>query len=347
MNSLSVIVPVYNSERYLRQCIESILDQSYRDIELILVDDGSKDSSGSICDEYALNDIRVKVLHKENGGAVSAKKHGLKLSSSEYVTFVDSDDWIDKNMYKYLFTQLQVNNADIITSGFCMDGYEIYDFFDEGVYDRRQIEEYIFPNIVYNMTEWHGGIIGSACNKIYKKSLISEVLLNMDETLRQWEDTTYVYYPFFKANRIQITRKAFYHYRENDSSVTRKFDEYAWEKCKKSFAYIEKVWIGNSPQNVMEQLQYVKFWAYMNVIESAATLGNKMVLDGLVNDSEGRNLLAKVNTDVDRLDSKYKKVSDYIKNCNTAGVVYIINNYNKKDKFKSKLRNIKRRIKSR
>lgn len=98
-NVISVIVPIFNISKYLDKCIESILNQSYSDLEIILVDDGSSDNSGSICDYYATMDKRIRVIHKENGGLVSARKAGLEIATGEYIAFIDGDDWIDAEMY--------------------------------------------------------------------------------------------------------------------------------------------------------------------------------------------------------------------------------------------------------
>ena len=109
---ISVIVPVYNVEKYLRACLESIVNQTYRDLEIILVDDGSTDSSGIICGEYAEKDARVKVIHKENGGASSARNAGLNIAQGEYITFVDSDDTIELDMIDCLLSS--VREADVV-----------------------------------------------------------------------------------------------------------------------------------------------------------------------------------------------------------------------------------------
>lgn len=105
--TLSIIVPVYNSEKYLCNCLDSITEQSFRDFELILIDDGSADSSGTICDNYAMNDGRIKVIHKENGGASSARNCGIQSASGKYISFVDSDDWLSREMYSVMFAEMQ------------------------------------------------------------------------------------------------------------------------------------------------------------------------------------------------------------------------------------------------
>lgn len=113
MDKISVIIPVYKVEAYLRQCVDSVLAQTYSNLEVILVDDGSPDGSGAICDEYAAKDSRVKVIHKENGGQGSARNAGLDAATGEYLAFVDSDDWIDPDMYEKLLALLQEHDADI------------------------------------------------------------------------------------------------------------------------------------------------------------------------------------------------------------------------------------------
>ena len=113
MPKISIIVPVYNVEQYLAECIESIKDQSLTDIEIILVDDGSPDNSGAICDDYALKDDRIKVIHKKNGGLSSARNAGLEVAIGEYIGFVDSDDWVDGEMYEVLYKNAVENQAEI------------------------------------------------------------------------------------------------------------------------------------------------------------------------------------------------------------------------------------------
>lgn len=115
---VSIIVPVYNTDKFLHRCIDSILAQTYTDFELLLIDDGSKDSSGTICDEYAAKDVRVRVFHKENGGVSSARNMGLDNARGEWITFVDSDDWIDDNYLEALYGACIVSGSDIVFCGF-------------------------------------------------------------------------------------------------------------------------------------------------------------------------------------------------------------------------------------
>lgn len=113
MNKISVVVPIYNVEDYLRECINSIINQTYRNLQIILIDDGSTDSCGAICDEFALKDKRILVIHKMNGGLSDARNVGINSATGDFITFVDSDDVIEKDMIEYLFSQLSLYNADI------------------------------------------------------------------------------------------------------------------------------------------------------------------------------------------------------------------------------------------
>ena len=114
MNKISVIVPVYNVEPYLIECLESIINQTYRDLEIILIDDGSTDKSGDICEEYAKKDDRIIVIHQSNQGSASAKNAGLRKASGEYLAFVDSDDFLQEDAYEFMVRQLEEYHADII-----------------------------------------------------------------------------------------------------------------------------------------------------------------------------------------------------------------------------------------
>ena len=162
MEKISVIVPVYKAEDVLMKCVESILTQTYTNLEVILVDDGSPDHSGAICDQYVKKDSRVKVIHKKNGGVSSARNYGLNIATGDYCTFVDSDDYIDPTMYENMMKKAKQFDCDVVMCD-CVKEYgdrgEVYTHeIRSGYYNRKQLEEEYFshllimPNVEYPPT---------------------------------------------------------------------------------------------------------------------------------------------------------------------------------------------------
>ena len=137
---ISVIVPVYNVEQYLPRCIDSILDQTFTDFELLLIDDGSKDKSGEICDNYAKKDSRIRVFHKENGGVSSARNLGLYNAKGKYIAFIDADDWVENEYLRIMYKHGEEECADIISSDFFLDNTEIQSLYIKQDYNNNRIK---------------------------------------------------------------------------------------------------------------------------------------------------------------------------------------------------------------
>ena len=165
---ISVIVPVYKVEKYLNRCINSIINQTYRDLEIILVDDGSPDRCGEICDEYALKDNRIKVLHKENNGQSSARNAGLDIATGNYITFVDSDDWIEPQTYTLMLLAIQNNDCDI-----AICGHRIA--YDENPTLNNFSADTQLLNSEELLQEIFGKLNNAAWNKLYRKELIGDL----------------------------------------------------------------------------------------------------------------------------------------------------------------------------
>lgn len=218
MSRISVIVPVYNVELWLEQCIESIINQTYSDLEIILVDDGSQDKSGCICDEYKKKDNRIRVIHKENGGLSDARNVGIREATGEFITFVDSDDWIDLKIYEYAMKLQQVYNADIVEYGIeRISGREVYKEFS--TYEREEIYicegKEMLPRIY--QSNLGGSIV--AWNKIYKKALFDN---NFFEKGRIFEDTLLIPKIFYGARCcVATTKVGYYYYQGNPKSITK------------------------------------------------------------------------------------------------------------------------------
>ena len=215
MSKISIIVPVYNAEKYLRKCIESILNQTFKDFELILVDDGSTDSSGKICDEYALKDSRIKVIHKENGGLSSARNAGLDVAKGEYIGFVDSDDWIEMDMYGELYRLIKENNTDISVCG--INNIKDIKYKNENLKEKIQIikkEGEEFKKNRYG--EYYLGV--SVWNKLYRKEVIEDIRFLKD---RIYEDLPFGIEVFAKIKSYVYTSKKLYNYFQLNESTTR------------------------------------------------------------------------------------------------------------------------------
>ena len=212
---ISVIVPVYKAEAYLHRCIDSILAQTFKDFELLLIDDGSPDRSGEICDEYARKDCRVKVYHKSNGGVSSARQYGLDNAIGEYVIHADPDDWIDADMYEKMYNVAVENNADMVICDFQFESpksrISIYQNFQhlDNISVLKKIYQYMY---------------GSCWNKFIKRSCLTLYNIHFPLDLFYGEDlfvnTCLLSFPI----KIEYVPSAFYHYDQvlNNNSLVRR-----------------------------------------------------------------------------------------------------------------------------
>lgn len=226
MAKVSVIIPVYNTEHYLRHCLDSVLSQSLKDIEVICVDDGSTDGSREIIQEYARKDGRIKVIQEENKGSMSARKAGAKLASGQYVGYVDSDDWIDPEMYDALYQVAEQNHADMVSSGYFFEGNYITEHYDgirEGLYDENEME-YLRENAIYSLAEEDVGLRGSLCCKLFRTDLFRSVQEGVSDRLSFSEDKVCVLSYVLRCSRVYVLKRAFYHYIAHPSSMVHAAD---------------------------------------------------------------------------------------------------------------------------
>ena len=210
---VSVIVPVYNVEKYVQQCIDSITGQTYQNLEIILVDDGSTDSSGEICDKSAEKDSRIRVLHKENGGLSDARNVGIVISKGRYITFVDSDDYIKTDYIMYLYNILTENQADISTCANIIveeDGTEISREKNSAMmrsFSNLQAMELLFYQKQFENSAW---------GKMYKKELFEEIRYPVGKL---YEDLGTTYKVFFQSRKIVSSSGKKYFYRQRKNSI--------------------------------------------------------------------------------------------------------------------------------
>ena len=209
---ISIIVPIYKVEQYLKECVESILMQSYTDFELILVDDGSPDNCGSICDDYAKVDDRIRVIHKVNGGLSDARNAGLKVARGDHIGFVDSDDWIEPDMYECLYNACIENGADITICGFYRD------FKDKSITNVKFKKEVFSGDTAVRKLIDGSQIQDHAWTKLYKADLWRGIEYPFGKS---YEDIRTTYKTFLKAGRVCTVPKALYHYRQRSGSISK------------------------------------------------------------------------------------------------------------------------------
>lgn len=238
----SVIVPVYNVEKYLKECVDSVLAQTFEDFELILVDDGSKDNSGAICDEYAQKDSRVKVIHKENGGQSTARNMGIKASSGQYAIFIDSDDiFCDADFFQDLKNKI-IEKTDIVVFRYCK-------YYEDGRTDDCGINlSYLdSSNKVDFLRELvrRDAFFCSCWSKCTRMSILKDNNIEFDTSL-SCEDMDWYYNVVSKAENFEVIDKPYVYYRQRENSVTSSFNKksitdyiYTVEKWSNEFKNIE------------------------------------------------------------------------------------------------------------
>ena len=236
---ISVIIPIYKVEAYLEKCIESVRDQTYQDIEIILVDDGSPDNCGAVCDRYQKMDERVKVLHKENGGLSDARNKGLDIATGEYVLFVDSDDFIHPNMIELLYYSLQETDADISVCGFKTVGEKDRISFDSGV---KQGKREIFEGQeVMNQLRHKNLLTVVAWNKLYKRKLFADIRYPKGKI---HEDEFLIHQILHLCERTVYISQELYYYVKREGSITEQIKPsnvaYGWEAYEGRLAFLEQ-----------------------------------------------------------------------------------------------------------
>lgn len=267
MSKLSVIVPIFNGEKYLNKCIQSILKQKKESMEIILVDDGSTDGSLDICKEFEDKDNRIKVIHQENLGPIQARRNGLLASMGSYVTFVDADDWIDENTYSTLEDEM-LNGTDLILFGKVVEkegsGVTYLDSsYTEGMYDRNQIVQ-ILKTAIWDNNKKHPGITQSLYDKIFKRELLlkSYEMAKDVPKIHHGEDPLILFPILQWIDSLYITNQVFYHYRQRIGEIPR----YIRDKDFFKNAFIWFSYLRDNVQGIPDglvQLEYV----YLHLLE--------------------------------------------------------------------------------
>ena len=223
---ISVIVPIYNVKDYLIPCIESIINQTFTDLEIILVDDGSTDGCSEICDKYQEMDSRIMVIHKENEGLVSARKAGLKAAHGSYIAYVDCDDWIEPIMYEHMYQELCRQDADIVMCGRYEDtgkiSREVFHGIPEGRYGKEELINYVYPQMIVGDDFFEWMIFPGLWDKLFRRKCVEMFQYMVDNRITMGEDAACTYPCLLNADSIYIIHQCLYHYRQTTSSMVKK-----------------------------------------------------------------------------------------------------------------------------
>lgn len=229
MPLFSIIVPVYNVEKYINKCVDSILSQTFEDFELILVDDGSPDNCPAICDNYAEKDSRVKVIHKQNGGLINARKSGLEITNGEYIGFVDGDDWIEPDVYSLFAQMIEKYSPDMVLSDFYFDDenklINSNQLFEQEFYDKNDLKNKLYPKMLFSGLYYKFSVNPCCWSKVYKKELLKKNLPQVDGRIKMGEDAAFTYPCLLDAGSVATIKKPGYHYIQNPQSMTNSYDK--------------------------------------------------------------------------------------------------------------------------
>jgi len=230
---ISVIIPVYNVEEYLVQCLQSVLAQTYPHFQVILVDDGSTDESGGICDRYGTIDKRIRVIHKENGGLSDARNAGLGIAEGAYIAFVDSDDFLHREYLKTLYDNMVAEDADLSICGYyCYDGGMPVENSSDEIYNREVVEGSMVTAQLYE----NPGMAIVAWNKLYSREIFGDIRYPVG---RLHEDEAVIHELLVRCRRVVLTNARLYYYRRRSGSIMDKESDKSIEDA--VFAYEKRI----------------------------------------------------------------------------------------------------------
>lgn len=226
---LSIVIPVYNVEKYICQCLDSLINQSFQDFEIILIDDGSPDNCGKICDAYAKMCDKITVIHKQNGGVSAARNDGIKMATGEWIAFVDSDDWIESDYFENMFYKMPVEPVNVFCSGGYYREYSgntslCYTFEKSFVDTDNQKKDFLMAKVLAPQcgVEMHKnvGALAVPWNKLYRRSFLESEGIFFDVNLQPMEDTLFDFFVFSKAKGVAACDEFGYHYRKTDKMAS-------------------------------------------------------------------------------------------------------------------------------
>ena len=344
MVKVSVIVPIYNAEKYLVQCLDSVVNQTLKDIEIILIDDGSTDGSAEICKKY-LSDSRVTYYHKENEGLAAARADGIARASGEYLGFVDSDDWIKPEMYEKMYNAAKSNDSDVV---FCncqenADGHIFTPEMPEGPYDRQAIKEKILPNSLAYIGK--GGskraIRWSKCLRIYKRETLENHNIRFDRRLRRSQDLQLTYEATLVAQNYYYIAEPLYHNRVVLDSLSRGYTKNMWPLYTYLIEILYKDTENFKELDLMDQMHLRAFFFATDCIENEMKplcpndkKTRIKLIEQIMNDPICEKFKGHIPTE--KLNPLYRKYYELICKKKAAKILSFTKNYKRKQAFRNK-----------
>lgn len=273
---ISVIVPIYMIERYVGLCVESIINQTYKNLEIILVDDGSTDRCPEICDLYSSKDERIKVIHKSNGGLVSARKAGLQESNGFYITYVDGDDWIEPKFIEGLYMSVKTTSADMVCAGFTRDLFtksvSFTNSLSTGIYEGEKLKK-LWQSMISKFPYYRPGISTYVWNKLFRRDILLDTQCIVDNRISIGEDGAVTYPALLKCKKVAVIDNVAYHYRQREDSMLKQSEKYSNEaqKLKYLYEYLMK-WGQNTDSDLNISLQLIDYVLSIALIRSGGRL---------------------------------------------------------------------------
>jgi len=340
----SVIIPVYNMEQLLARCLDSLINQTYKDIEIILINDGSTDNSGKICDKYKLKNSRIIVIHQENAGVSAARNSGLDKANGDYISFVDPDDWVDPDMYSILAESIHKKEADIIRFNAYRKNEIINRLPFKNEYSEEQLDEKIILPLIGSETFGGMFILGVLWLHLFKREVIEKNNIRFNKKLRRCEDRLFTLTVILHARNIVFIDPVLYHYEVNEGSLSNKYDPLRWEQEKIYLTELQKEYTNFKPGEFVERADIRIKSEYL--LRAVTSINNEFFSDnrkrffskyrntkGIINNTNVRKAVKEVSTE--RLGLKGNIILTLIK----YRLSFLLSLFNTALFYKNKLKN--------